>query len=77
MKQDKLFEEIPLEKAAYHNHTCDECEHIYFKKLLTKKVRKCDIKPRGWGYDIKKNHVACRQFKPTTKEAISVVVSHR
>jgi hypothetical protein len=45
---------------------CGNCLYHYWKEANGKKYGKCDIKPRGWGYDVPKKHICCFKFKKRT-----------
>jgi hypothetical protein len=54
-----------LDGNTYKITTCGDCRFLY-RKIVgpQRKVWKCHKKPRGWGYDIQRAHVACHRFRP-------------
>lgn len=53
-----------LDNMVIPEPTCADCQYIYQKDIGTRLVWKCRKKPRGWGYDIVRSHVACFRYKP-------------
>ena len=64
-KREIKMKQMTLEGKVldYKRFTCDQCERMYFKHLNKGRVRKCNHKPRGFGYDLKKDQQACIKFK--------------
>lgn len=61
-----MTKQLSLDGKMVYNesNTCEECINLYFRTLShNNRVRKCDKKPRGFCYDLKKNHPACKNFK--------------
>ena len=58
MDNTELHPEEPLP-----DKTCGMCSRKYRIDLGSRKVWKCDFKPRGWGYDILLKHPACGHFR--------------
>ena len=58
--------------------TCGDCIHKYRRKIGKTAFYKCKFKPRGWGYDIRLTHIACKNFRLNTeiikqrKEAVNM-----
>ena len=63
-KQKTLFgTTLPTDKI------CGECKHFYWKRVRSnRKFGKCPIKPRGFGYDLKKDQRCCNRWKPRDSE---------